>query len=522
MEFQLHRPQGYIGAGDRYLPKIVRDLQRFLTGAQDKLAYATLRLPAKELGDLAQVLVEFAEDIHNGIGLWRSLEQYQLEFFNTPLPLFLRPHEKMDPQRLNEYRLRHLLWVLYPELKPDLILAPDHQDLHRLAARVAGFLDKQFTKVPRGSGIQQFLSQPNRFGWDVKRKLVWMGQHSYLFRHCFWNYIGAHGGRPDIRTIDDFICQETTAWSGLGVIDILAAVQDISAKQRATLRTWYERHLAYYHILSITKSHLKVKNLINDQLYQVRMENPGAAFKMGQFVAGSLVPWDEDWYWSGEQSAYDDLPAKAIQEIKQTFFGKMPAVAYRYCKQQVEVAREAVERHYRGFVEYHGSDLAVYPDGLSMAAGMQKLYRLYNEARLAEMPAEMRAKHSLPPTTLDLPYPPELIERKDGIGAYFHAGEGPEIMTGFNEVVSGLKKRGHGVTEVEAEAIHSIMTSDVISPDFVQRLVGDYGAESIAAVFLISDRSDKTYLPYLLRRYKGHFFRNRYPQIALVQDPSSR
>lgn len=516
MQFQLHRPQGYTGAGDRHLPRIVRDLKRFLTGAQDKLAYNTLHLPAKELGDLGGVLVEFAEDIHNDIGLWKSLEQYQLEFFDTPLPLCLRPNEEIDTQRLNEYRLRHLLWVLYPELKPDLILAPTHQDLRWLAAQIADFLAKQFAKVPRGSGIKQFLSQPNRFGWDVKRKLIWMGQHSYLFRHCFWNYVEAHGDQLDIGTIDDFICQETTAWSGLGVIDILAATLDISAKQRATLRNWYERHLAYYRILSIEKSHLKVKNLINDQLYRVRMENPGASFNRGQIVAGSLLPWDGAWYWSGQQSVYDDLPAETIQEIKQTFFEKMPTVAYRYCKQRAKAARETVDRHYREFVEYHGDDLAIYPDGLSMAADMQKLYRLYNEAILAEMPAEIKAKHGLSSTVPDLSYPPELIKSEGGVGVYFNAGEGTEMMTGFNEVISGLKKRGQDLTEDEMEAIRSMVTSDAISPGFVQRLVEDYGDESIAATFFIRDRSDKTYLHYLLRRYKGHFFRNRYPQVALV------
>jgi hypothetical protein len=123
-----------------------------------------------------------------------------------------------------------------------------------------------------------------------------------------------------------------------------------------------------------------VKNLINDQIYQVRMEDPGAAFNKGQVVAGSLLPWDGDWYWSGRQSVYDDLPAETIREIKQTFFHRMPAIAYRYCKQQAQAAGETIDRQRREFVEYHGDDLAIYPDGRSMAADMQNLYRLHNEA----------------------------------------------------------------------------------------------------------------------------------------------
>jgi hypothetical protein len=39
------------------------------------------------LDELAVVLVEFAEDIHAGIGLWQALENYQSEFFGVELYL---------------------------------------------------------------------------------------------------------------------------------------------------------------------------------------------------------------------------------------------------------------------------------------------------------------------------------------------------------------------------------------------------------------------------------------------------
>jgi hypothetical protein len=167
-----------MGTGDRYLPRIERALRRFLIKTQHEFRYDTLRLSNKEWADLAGVLVEFMEDIHNDIGIWKSLEQYQLEFFETPLPLFSPLNESLAPQRLNEFRLCYLLWVLYHELKPDLVVAPTHQDLHYLASQVDDFLARRFAKVPRASGVKQFLSQPNRFGWEVKRKLVWLGQHS--------------------------------------------------------------------------------------------------------------------------------------------------------------------------------------------------------------------------------------------------------------------------------------------------------------------------------------------------------
>jgi hypothetical protein len=516
MNSQSHRPRGYTGAGDRYFPRIERELKRFLIKTQHEFRYDTLHLSNKEWADLTGVLVEFREDIHNDIGIWKSLEQYQLEFFATPLPLFIRSNEEVALQRLNEYRLCHLLWVLYNELKPDVVLAPTHQDLRYLASQVDGFLARQFAKVPRASGVKQFLAQPNRFGWDVKQKLVWLGQHSYLFRHNFWNYIAANGGPPDIGTIDDFICQEPTSWSGLGVIDILAATLDLTSEQRATLRNWYERHVAYYRILSVQKSHLEVKNLINDQAYRIRVDDPGSSFKAGQVVFGSLVPWEGEWYWSGGQQLYQDVPVKVIQEIKQTFIQKMPTIAYRYCRPEAERARESVDRLYREFVEYHGDDLIIYPDGQSMVADLQELYRRHNEALAGEAGAEVLAKRNLSSLSPSASLPPELLEQENGLAVYFNAGEGQEIMVGFNDVASGLKKRGQDLTEDETEAIRALIDSDAISPDFVRRLVKQYGDQSIASAFLIDSRDDKTYLDYLLRRYKGHFYRNRYPQISLV------
>ena len=63
----------------------------------------------------------------------------------------------------------------------------------------------------------------------MKRKLVWLGTHSFMFRTMFARYMEEQAaGRSDIAHTDDFVCQECTRWSGLGAIDILAGVLDIS------------------------------------------------------------------------------------------------------------------------------------------------------------------------------------------------------------------------------------------------------------------------------------------------------
>ncbi len=141
MDFQSDRPEGYTGKADQYLPDVIQDLKRVLIKAQDSLVYKTLHLSKRNLGELASVLVEFAEDIYNNIGIWKALEQYNLEFFGMRLPFIPQLNENIEQKELNKYRICHLLWVLYSELKPQLILSPTHKDLLQLATLISDFLE---------------------------------------------------------------------------------------------------------------------------------------------------------------------------------------------------------------------------------------------------------------------------------------------------------------------------------------------------------------------------------------------
>ncbi|HEY5867815.1 MAG TPA: DUF3843 family protein, partial [Candidatus Tectomicrobia bacterium] len=298
MDFRTHRPQRGFGRSERSLAKIAEELTRFLTKAQRSLTYETLHLSRRQRETLAYILVEFAEDLSYDIGIWRSLEAYNRDFFGTPLPCVLPPDETLDAEPINPARVQFLLWTLYSTLVPELILAPTHQDLERLAIWTAEFLSARFAHLRDDSGVKTFLHTPNPYGWDVKRKLVWIGQHSYLFRLYCEHYVRDHGGTPDIPTLDDFVCQETTQWSGLGAIDILAATLDITDSQRHDLRSWYERHTAYFRVVSLREPFMDVINLPNEQLYTIHMGKLGTPFQVDEVVFGSLVPWDGVWYWS--------------------------------------------------------------------------------------------------------------------------------------------------------------------------------------------------------------------------------
>ena len=76
MDSRTHRPQRGFGRSERSLAKLAEDLTRFLTKAQRSLMYDTLHLPSRQRETLAHIVVEIAEDLSHGIGIWRSLEAY--------------------------------------------------------------------------------------------------------------------------------------------------------------------------------------------------------------------------------------------------------------------------------------------------------------------------------------------------------------------------------------------------------------------------------------------------------------
>lgn len=516
MDFRAHRPNRHLGRSERSLMRITKDLTSFLTKAQRSLMFDTLHLSSRKWGTLAHILVEFAEDLLQDIGIWSGLEAYNLDFFGTRLPCVLQPDEKMDSEPVNPERVQFLLWTLYAELEPDLILAPNHQDLERLAIWIAEFFSERFAQVQFDSGVKTFLSLPNTYGWDVKKKLVWLGHHSYLFRLSCENYVRTHGSKPAIPTLNDFICQETTCWSGLGVIDILAATLDITESRRRDLRSWYERHAAYFRVVSVHDLLMEVVNILNEQPYTVRVDEAASQFKTHRLVFGSLVPWDGEWYWSGVQHGFDTVTEDIIQQIQQDFPLRAPQIVYRYCGQRAEKAREIVRKHYQQFIDYYGKELVIYSDGNAMAADMQKFHRYQFESAPKEDVEAFLKKHHLSEPSPRIDLPPGLLECHNGIGVYFNPDEGQEMMLSFDDVVYGFQKKGRDLTEDEAESLRGLIYSEAISPQFVRKLTQEYGDESIMSAFLIPPDHDEHCLEYLLRRHKGHFYRKRYPSLTIV------
>jgi hypothetical protein len=513
----LDRPEGFHGALDDHLPRIHDGLVRSLVAAQKDFAHDTLKLPRPALKVMAAVLVEFAEDLHAGLGIWRSLERSHQEFFGTPLPFVLEPGVLLPPGVISPARVQHLLWVLYPQITPDLmIIAPEHVDLIRMAAVVAEDLQERFADLPTDSGVKSFLETSDRYGWDVKRKLVWLGTRSYLLRGAFRRYAEEQEEEPShIATMDDFICQECTQWSGLGALDLLAGVLDLPPERRTDLLSWSERHNALFRVVSGTAQRIEVRNLISGGTYRVHIPPGRNPFTRGSYVLGSLIPWDGEWYWSGEQKAFKDLGAGEIERLKDGY-RKLSAIFYRYSPDALGKARAIVRGQHEEFVARHGRDWVAYPDGLAMATDWQRSAKAKFEAL---PPAEREAflkRHGMKEYAPSLNLPPELLEAEDGVGVYFNPVEGMEIYVAFDAMLSGLAKKGTGLTPAEAEAIRGWILSDSISPGFVRRLADRFGEESIKAAFLLGKHREGYALEYLLRQYKGRFYRPRYPTLTIA------
>lgn len=509
------RPEGYPEGEVQTLGKIGNDLLGVLSAAQKSFTHKTLRFSQPSLQELCIVIVEFVEDLLNKIGIWKSLEEYNQSFFGTPLPFSLPADQEMPEAPINKNRIHYLLWNKYTELCDGLILSPGHKDLNLVVEEVFQFFDDQrIADFPGNSSTKSFMNLPNKYGWDIKKKLLWLGKHSYLFRHSYETYIRENGGKPEIPVIDDFVCQNASRWSGLGVPDILAAILDISKSQRDELRSWYLRHFAYFRIESVKDPMVLATNIICNKQYSIRVGGQSKLFKVGDICVGSLVPWNGEWYWSGQQAGYRDLPQNALEELREEFLQKSPQIAYRYCDSLLKKAKESIKLHYDNYVKFHGDELVVFPDGYAMAAAVQKQHRAEYEARSKKAVKEVMKKYNLKNPCPTYSYPQELLDSDNGIGLFFNLHEGQEIMPEFNDVVRGFEKKGVNLSEEEIESIRGFVASTAISPEFVEKLAKKYGAESLAETFLLRDVDGIDYLKYILRRYKGHHFRKRYPNLS--------
>ncbi len=133
MQYLENSPQEYHDNMDEHLPKIVLELHKLLSKTQGEISNHYLHLEDDTLEDVAGILVDFAADIHADTGIWNCYEQYNIEFFGTPLPLTLEHSPAKPLSGIHLERIRHLLWILHQALSNIQVLSPLDKDILRLA-----------------------------------------------------------------------------------------------------------------------------------------------------------------------------------------------------------------------------------------------------------------------------------------------------------------------------------------------------------------------------------------------------
>ena len=174
------------------------------------------------------------------------------------------------------------------------------------------------------------------------------------------------------------------------------------------------------------------------------------------------------------------------------------------------------EMHEKMLAFHAGKDLVVYPDGLTMAADWQKELRWQWEQRPREEVEEAVEKHGLKKGRPEIKLPDDLLEEKDGLGVFLNPDEGKEIMPGFTTLVTGLKKKGEGLTGEEADSIRGFVESPSISPRFVRRVLEEHGDESVRTAFVLRGDLPGFWLECLLRSRKGQYYRKCYPSLSVA------
>ncbi len=113
-------------------------------------------------------------------------------------------------------------------------------------------------------------------------------------------------------------------------------------------------------------------------------------------------------------------------------------------------------------------------------------------------------------------FPPELINHRNGIGVFLNPAEGKEMMTNFTFLVSALEQAEGSFSDDQELSVRGFLTSPAISPDFVKRVLSEYGDQAVRKVFVLDAEVPPYWLEYLLRRFKGKYFRRRYPGLSVI------
>lgn len=521
-----YRPGDVPTAEIARLAKLASSWLERLESTLRNISAETFRLTKDHRLALALAMTEMADDLHADSGIWRALESCNTSLFGTPLPGLWRPTDA-PLSRFDAHRFQFFLEGVWRFFLPEAFVSPRHVGFVAVAKEAEAFFTAKLVGPATGpNSVTRFLDAENTFGWQVKRKLVWFGISSFLLRLAYTSYADAQEKQTDdpqnVTIKDNFLCEECTTWSGLGALELLAERLGLPASDRADLLGWHARHAALYRADTVSTDGdsvvgMSVQNLINDQPYRVRIDQARVRFpfKVGNLISGNLVSWRGEWYWSGNYRLWNSAPPN-LASIRREFIQRNARITYRYCPDRAAKARESLAQQHEDFVRFHGTDLAVFKDGLTMAAAEQQRMREYNQNRAAALDASYDEKDYVK-NGPQMPYPKAIIDCQLGVAVFSEPVEGTAIFQEFDFVCDALRAHETPLPYDQASSLQGFIESPVVSPAFVRRAIELYSSAGLSALYYLPPGDDVA-LEHLLRRHKGAFYRPRQPDLTLLED----
>ncbi len=514
---QPARPSDYSGEGDKYLMPLIEGLAKILPDIESNYATDLFKIKRKRRKAFACIIIEFAEDLYNDIGLWKSIEYHNQKLFNTPLPIFVKDESEIE-ELFDKNRIKFLIYNISKYFIYTSFFSPFDKDFDFLAESISKYLREKFINVPKESGLKLFLSKRSDKYYQLKSKLLWIATNSYLFKLCFHSKLKDEDeDSKNIMFLDSFICEEHSIWSGLTAPEILSKAILLPLKIQNDIIKWSERLFSIYRILSYRKPFLEILNIFNKTKYQVKFELTNCPFEKDMLIFGGIIPFNNYWYWSGTQQNlgyYDKVGKETIQKLKEDFIKSCPNWTYRTYNELLNKAIKSLENMHSHFYRIYGSDFAILDTADEIKEVFLNINKLRYEELSDEMKEEYKDKFNFDKIKQFSEIPDSVVETYKGIGIFFNQKEGLEMMLDFYNILNGLKKQGENLTIEESHSVRNFICSDVISPTFVKYFTKDYGVKSIQRSFFLNPEDDN--LEFLLHKFKGRLYKNRYPNITLV------
>ena len=277
--------------------------------------------------------------------------------------------------------------------------------------------------------------------------------------------------------------------------------------------------MALYYVEDETSDSWTVKNLVNKKDYKVWKDygpsETADPIKKGIFCFGGIVPWQKEWRWSGEQAIYPSLNSDNTTEIINMFKNQYPHIIYRYSEELRSKAFEYEKNEHDFFISHFKTNPVTFDSGYTMKDHLKQYYEAFNKLKLEKMPKEEKKKFNLgdgaPP--LDLPEP--LLEYTD-TAIFYVVDKGMNFLTSFREFLNTLDKKGEDMTKDDEEVIYGYVMESGIPHQLFQHLKKDYSFESVRCAFRVKEWNEEIDLEFLLRRYKGRQYKEKFPDIKIV------